>query len=437
MRRRDFIKKASLATAGAFVAPYILPSGRLFAATGAQKAKHVVFCLFAGGVRNLESIQKKEGNLMPYTFSGTESISPDIIGGMTPLAAPPGLPLQSYGTLFKDFRYKQGPTGHYNGHTTAITGVYTHTDLDLKAHPESPTIFEYYRKHTSPVKTSLNAWWLSNSLGPYPALNYSKDTGYGAIYGANYIQPASIISLAGYDVLGNPKTFNTTEEASIKKLRQAFDNNFGIISSVGDAGVTNTSMDAASVESFIAQSFTKALGGQYTNPWGISGGMNNDMFTMLYAEEIIDQFKPELLVVNMQGVDVCHTDFTQYCNNMRMADYALSHLWNKIQSTPGMANDTVLIVAPEHGRNQQSNSLRDAFGRYAIDHTSDNTSREIFCLVVGPPGTVKQGQVITNASGEGESIDIVPTIADVLGFYNDIPLTYRNAMGSPLAKAFI
>ena len=38
-------------TAGAtFTAPYILPSGRLFAASGARKANHVVLCLFAGGV---------------------------------------------------------------------------------------------------------------------------------------------------------------------------------------------------------------------------------------------------------------------------------------------------------------------------------------------------------------------------------------------------
>ena len=426
-----------MATTGALIAPYILPTGRLFASTGSRKANHVVFCLFAGGVRNFESVQKKDGNLMPYTISGTESISADIAAGMTPLAAPAGLALQAYGTLFKDFRYKSGPTGHFNGHTTAMTGVYTSTDLDLKSHPDSPTLFEYYRKHTTPSKTALNSWWISNSLGPYPALNYSIDSNYGALYGANYIQPASIISQAGYDVLGNPKVFSASEDVSLKKLRQAFDNNFGVTPSSGDAGVTNTESDALSLDAFISSSFGKAVGGQYNNPWGISGGMNNDMFTVLYAEEVINQFRPELLVVNMQGVDICHSDFTSYCNNIRMADYAVAHLWNTIQNTPGMANDTILIVAPEHGRNLQSNNIVDAFGRNALDHTSDPTSREIFCLVLGPPGVVKQGQVVSNANGEGESIDIVPTIADILGFYNDIPLTYRKSMGSPLVKAFV
>jgi len=52
MDRRNFIKRATAATAG-MVLPTILPSGRLFAATGSRKVNHVVFCLFAGGVRSL------------------------------------------------------------------------------------------------------------------------------------------------------------------------------------------------------------------------------------------------------------------------------------------------------------------------------------------------------------------------------------------------
>ena len=139
--RRDFLKKAALASAGAFLAPTILPSGRLFAATGARRANHVVFCLFAGGVRQLESIQQADGNMMRWTLSGTQPISGDIIGGMTPLPLPSGLPLQSYGTLFKEFRYNAGPTGHVSGHHTAITGVYNSNDLNINLPPTAPTVF--------------------------------------------------------------------------------------------------------------------------------------------------------------------------------------------------------------------------------------------------------------------------------------------------------
>lgn len=147
--------------------------------------------------------------------------------------------------------------------------------------------------------------------------------------------------------------------------------------------------------------------------------MNGDMINILFAEELIKEFTPELIVVNMQDVDVCHTDFTSYCDNLRRADYALGHLWNTIQSTPGMANDTILIAAPEHGRNLETNTVVDVNGRFAIDHTNTPTAREIFCLVAGPQGVVNQNQVISQVSGE--SIDIVPTIANILGFDAEIP----------------
>jgi len=430
--RREFLKKVSLASAGAFLAPTILPSGRLFAATGVRKANHVVFCLFAGGVRQLESMQQAEGNLMPYMLSGTQSTIP----GLSPLPSPTGLPLQTYGTLFKEFRYNQGPTGHVSGHHTAITGAYNANDLNINLPPTSPTVFEYYRKHNTPSMSALNAWWISDSLGPYPALNFSSDSNYGALYGANFIQPRTLISQAGYNSLGTPKVFTSSQKTSVAGIRTILDKNFGKSYSGGDAGIVNLEADRASLETYISSSFNDAVAGMYNDPWGVGAAVfNDDMFNLFIAEKVLQQFKPELLVVNMQGVDVCHFEYTMYCDNLRKADYALAHLWSTIQSTPGLANDTILIAVPEHGRNSTPNTVMDAYGRYAVDHTGEAMSREIFCLVLGPAGVVKTNNIISTV--EGESIDVVPTIADILGFYNDIPTNYKNNMGSPLAQAFV
>ena len=46
MKRREFIKNAGIVAAGSIVAPYILPSGSLFAKTSAGAVDHVVFVLF-------------------------------------------------------------------------------------------------------------------------------------------------------------------------------------------------------------------------------------------------------------------------------------------------------------------------------------------------------------------------------------------------------
>ena len=94
-----------------------------------------------------------------------------------------------------------------------------------------------------------------------------------------------------------------------------------------------------------------------------------------------------------------------------------------------MMDDTVLIIAPEHGRNFYTNTSVDLYGRRALDHTAPTDpnfngdsklqmAREIFCLVVGPPSVVSQGVEITATSGE--SIEVVPIISNILGFDNAI-----------------
>lgn len=433
MNRRQFLRKSGMATVGAFAMPYILPGGTLFAPTGARKANHVVFCLFAGGIRNRESIHKNDGNLMPSMLNGNESITTDISGSMSTLGTSPlSSPLQNFGTLYKEFRYNQGPTGHFNGHTTAITGKYTDNSLSLLERPTSPTIFELYRKHNSPSMSALNSWWVTHTNNLYPILNYSNVNGYGLDYGANQLSPNQFFDSDSGQILINKAAFSSANASQQDEMRKFFNNNFGTASGAS-SGIKNTPEDAEKIDSWIDDIVQRALGGQLNNPWGVPSYMNSDMYNIFFAEEILKEFKPELLVVNMFGVDICHSNFTSYCDNLRKADWAVGHLWNTIQNTPGLANDTVLIVAPEIGRNGNPNSIIDKNGRAALDHTNgDPESKEIFCLVAGPPGVVNQGKVIANV--EGESIDIVPTIAHILGFDNDITTSLP---GQVLNQAFV
>jgi len=149
-----------------------------------------------------------------------------------------------------------------------------------------------------------------------------------------------------------------------------------------------------------------------------SARINEDLRCIAAAAESIQNHQPELLVFNLQGADICHSNYTSYCENLHLADYGIARLWEVIQDTPGMAKDTVLIVAPEHGRDQHSNSISDQNGLFGFDHASENDARKTFCLVAGPAEIVTQNQVI---SEKVESIDILPTIANFLGFENVLP----------------
>lgn len=430
MNRRSFLKKTALGAAG-FAVPTILPSGRLFAATGARRANHVVFCMYAGGVRNMESVLQEEGNLMPSILKGSSSISSDISGSIDTMPSSPlAKPLQEYGTLFNNIKFSQGPTGHFNGHTSAITGQHTTSTLSLRSNPTMPTIFELYRKHNSPVHAAKNAWWISHSNNLYPLLNHSSHEDYGLRYAANQIAPNPFF---GWDVSANLRhelEFTGQKATTIKDLQAYMDSNFKRTYSL-NSGVVNSDEDRTALVDWMTQMQNRRVTGQLNNPWNIPSWMSGDQFNIFFAEELIKEFQPELTVVNLFDVDIAHENFSQYCNALHRADYGVAHLWDTIQNTPGMKDDTVLIVMPEIGRNLNTNSLVDENGRAAIDHTNgDPMARDVFCLIVGPDGVVNQNAVNTDL---GATVDVVPTIADILGFKDDISVSLP---GSVLQSAF-
>ena len=215
---------------------------------------HVVLVLFGGGIRNQESVEQQYllsqgagpgGNVMRNMLNGAAPPYALVYEPWTPILPEP---LANSGTLFKHMRYEQGPTGHFNGHSAVLTGHYNETSLNLNINPEYPTVFEYYRKHSSPARNAVNAWWLSMDLGPYPALNYSRHPDYGPNYGANYISPLTTFGGIGYDYFSTLNTLHPEELARLNDLRSFLDSNFD--KSITDIpGIVNTAEDRAEISS--------------------------------------------------------------------------------------------------------------------------------------------------------------------------------------------
>ncbi|MEM1319908.1 MAG: hypothetical protein AAGG75_06595 [Bacteroidota bacterium] len=425
MKRRNFLKKAALTTAASISVPYILPTGRLFASCGNRVANHVVFVLFAGGIRQQESVDQQylanqglatEGNVMNNMLEGAAPTSNLVYQPWSPIL---NRPLSQQGTLFKEVLYRQGPTGHYNGHTVAMTGNYTETGLNLNINPEFPTVFEYYRRHCDPASSAINAWWISEGLGPYPSLNYSRHQSYGARYGANYLRPRSIFGESGYSQLSGAQTYQPDDVQRISKIKGLLDQNF--FQQADDLpGIQNTPEDRERIKNFLLNSMNAAVtpgGFEFATPGSDPSLLTGDLINISAAWRVMNEFAPELTVINTTNLDICHDEFSPYIDFLHRADYGVGWLWNKIQSHPVLANDTIMICMPEHGRNLESNNLRDANGLGAYDHTGDANSRRVFTLIVGPPDKVVQGQVLGSLGNPAaESIDVVPTIGHILGF---------------------
>ncbi|MCB9240965.1 MAG: hypothetical protein H6608_07530 [Flavobacteriales bacterium] len=426
MKRREFVKKAALTGVGAAAFPYILPSGRLFARTNAELADHVVYVLFAGGVRHQEAVQQLYlsgsqdldigGNIMYNMLNGT---APDrkIVYGITPAGEPDGsspIPpvlstsLQSQGLFFPEVTAQNG--GHYGGLTSLLTGNRSIAQ-GLKVRPVAPTIFEYLRRHRG-FKAS-DVWFVGSGIGnSFPLLNSSDHPQYGTAYGANFVAPSVTFGADGVEILSNAKVYHPQEELEpIQRMRAFLNNTFRIKNGDID-GIRNDENERENIKAFIRQTFDKKQTGGLVRPPILDNG---DLVTVQYAAEVLKYFKPKILVLNLTNVDGCHSNFTGYLRSLHRADHAVGWLWKFIQNDiPEMAGKTIMLTTPECGRNLNPNPIQDENDWFAYDHSGDFNTRRIFTMMAGPniPSNLTVG---SETNRVGRATDNVLTIAEIFG----------------------
>jgi hypothetical protein len=399
-------------------------------------ADHVVFVLYAGGVRQQESVLQRyltdsqgyvgsdfEGNIL-YNMLDGASPALKIVYGTDPPGQPEGsqpIPailtdtLQTQGTLFREVNMRGGG-GHYSGLNTGITGNYG-VGQGLKQRPIYPTIFEYVRKHLGVAATKT--WMIGNTSqqSSIPLLNYSEQAGYGRNYGANFLSPSVTFSDYGEDHLANAKLYDPTNELEpIDEMKQFFDNSFNAEGGLVP-GIQNTFEEKLQIKDFVKRTFEKQSAGTiYHAP------VNDlsDVRTIGYTCEVLAEFQPTLTIVNMHAIDSFHTNFTNGLRAMHRCDHGIGHLWNFIQGpNSGMANNTIMLIQPEIGRDLNPNPILDENDFRAYDHGNTENTKRMFSMMVGP-GVDANLVMGAEANPVGEAVDIVPTIADILGIKGDV-----------------
>jgi hypothetical protein len=393
----------------------------------AFQSRYVVVMLFGGGTRYRESVEMAEGALLPNLF-GTSLLGggdpPPVridVGGpmgdprMLQLPAPRATPLKDLGTLFTQVRYAAGEGGHTQGESSAVCGAYNDKGPRLDDRPVPPTLFEHLRKKKVLPAT---ATWLVQLAPSNGAISYSRHPDFGPPYGASYLNPQplldnfalSAVLRRPLDVI-RPATLPTlaldpAERDAGDRVRQLLDSDFPARPERLPAA------DASRVEQFIVGDLL-ATGYPQTRPLSST----SDAVSLYAAERILATFQPALTFVNAFEIDACHQNFNQYLNGIRVADAAVSMLWDAIQAIPEMAGRTTLFVLPEHGRDSYSNEKpADAFGRRPVDHGADagpGGFRDVWCLALGPD--LQAGKIIDTPI---ESVDVGATVAALSGVFD-------------------
>ena len=422
MKRRQFFKTSLLGTA-AISAPFILPSGRLFAKTQNVRANHVVVVIFGGGIRQQESVLQRylsgsqnediPGNILPNLFSGAlpeEKVAFGTDGtrpGEHPIAPVLHQSLQEQGVLFREMRTQN--VAHYGGLNVCVQGAKFSTQ-GLRQRPLYPTMFEYIRRHGGFPASKV--WFVGSGIGnSVPLLNASEHADYGAAYGANFLAPSITFSDKGTKHLSMSEGFHPEFEMDpISKMKFFLDSRFQKESNPL-RGIQNTEEEQEEIHSFLKELYEKNKNRQLIQPIVRD---NPDLRTIGYACEVMARFKPNLLLINLENADICHSNFTEYLKQLHRADHAVGFMWDYIQrEIPEMAGETVLLLSPECGRNLNPNPIRDENDWFAYDHSDENAHR-IFGMMVGKD--VPRGLEIGDENRPiGMNADLVPSVADILG----------------------
>jgi hypothetical protein len=446
MNRRKFIKKTALAAAGTFGMPYILPTGLLHAKQGVQMAEHVVFVLFAGGVRQQEAVLKRylagsqneqiEGNIMYNMLAGAPPADKIAYGiddtvnqivGAYPISPILQTPLETIGTLFPEVRFSKGGAGHFNGLSTGVSGNYFVTQ-GLRQRPGSPTIFEYLRRHAGFKAT--DCWFVGVDIGnSRPLLNFSANKDYGRQYGGNFIAPTVTFGAPGQAHFMDFKNYHPETDWEIFREIRGFLNNNFISDGLEIPHLYNTKEEENDIREFVRSTFEKVKSNSISLP---PVNDNGDLKTLGFSVEVLRWFKPKMTVVDLSNIDVCHSNFTAYLKNLHRADHGVGFLWREIQRIPEMRDNTIMIVMPEHGRDEIANPIQDLNNWYAYDHSGNNlNARRIFTLMVGP-GIDANLKVGAEDNPIGDAADVVPTVAEVFGIKDQV---YNAGLLDPAARS--
>ena len=329
------------------------------AATSTLKRK-VVVVTFGGGARDQET----------FAPEGQENI-PHLMRELIPQA-----------TFFTQV-VNRGILGHYVATASLATGVYETINNFASLPPQSPTVFEYFRKDLK--RPSSDAWVVAPSNG-FNRIGESSHRSYGPGLGARVILPKHLLTAA---ISGRSSDYQHL-------LRDNYETPFYAPELEGREFELQQleMMLKLSVDDFKSHAQTLS---------------SPDELSVYIARQLMRQVAPSLLWITMHDIDIAHSGaYSLYVEGIRRTDRLCSDLWKTIQSEPEYAGKTTLFILPDFGRDSDEDAAGNGFQHH---RTGDVLSRTTWMLVAGPG--IRQGVVFDRAM---QSTDLVPTLGSMLGF---------------------
>lgn len=351
--RRDFLRTAAGLTLGSALCR------SSWANAVAPSKRKVVVVTFGGGARDQET----------FAPEGQENV-PHLMRELIPQSA------------FFTQVVNRGILGHYVATASLATGVYETINNFASLPPQSPTVFEYFRK--SLKRPSSDAWVVAPSNG-FNRIGESSHRSFGPGTGARVILPKHLLSAA------------TSGNADYQHLlRDNYETPYY------SPELEGNEFQLQQLENILKLSVDdfKTHAQTLSSP---------DELSLYIARQLMRQVAPSLLWITMHDIDVAHAGaYSLYIEGIRRTDRLCSEVWKTIQSEPEYSGKTTLFILPDFGRDSDEDAGGNGFQHH---RTGDVLSRTTWMLVAG--AGIREGVVFDRAM---ESTDLVPTIGAMLGF---------------------
>lgn len=363
--RREFIRSAAGVALGATLHPSRVRTGIPIA------RRKVVVITFGGGARDQET----------FAPEGQENI-PHLMRELIPQSA------------FFTHVSNRGILGHYVATASLATGVYETINNFASLPPESPTVFEYFRKELK--RPASDAWVVAPSNG-FNRIGESSHRSFGPGWGAQVILPKYLLSTAssGRGDYGG-------------LLRDSYE------TPLYAPALSGNIFELEQLETILKLSVAdfKAHARTLSSP---------DELSVYIVRQLMRQFAPSLLWVTLHDIDIAHAGaYSLYIEGIRRTDRLSAELWKTIQSEPEYAGKTTLVILPDFGRDSDEDAGGNGFQHH---RTGDAISRTTWMMALGPG--IRAGVVYDRPV---DSIDLVPTLSTMMGF------TASLSMGKPITE---
>ncbi len=365
--RRDFLRDAAGVAMGSAL---FRPSWARAAAS--RPKRKVVVVTFGGGARDQETF-------MP---EGQENI-PHLMRELIPQA-----------TFFTQV-VNHGILGHYVATASLATGVYETFNNFAAVSPQSPTVFEYFRKDLN--RPSSDAWVVAPSNG-FNRIGESSHRSYGMGLGARVILPKRLLTAA---TSGGSHDYQHL-------LRDNYETPYFT------PDVAGGEFELQQLERILKLSVDdfKTHAETLSSP---------DELSVYIARQLMRQVAPSLLWITLHDIDVAHAGaYSLYIEGIRRTDRLCGELWKAIQTEPEYAGNTTLFILPDFGRDSDDDAGGNGFQHH---RTGDALSRTTWLLVAG--AGVRENVVFDRAV---DSTDLVPTLGAMMGFNPSL------AQGKPISE---